>query len=91
MHQKKVISETSLTNMTKSGKSVYFRHVFANNFFGTFLKTFLIGFEISVKFCVFDTHIEFLKKTLFLLFFAFFLTLNANGHEMAQKTKKHFL
>jgi hypothetical protein len=30
---KKVISETSLTNMSKSGKSEYFRHIFANNFF----------------------------------------------------------
>jgi hypothetical protein len=32
MHQKKVISKTNLTNMSKSGKSVYFRHVFVNNF-----------------------------------------------------------
>ncbi len=30
---KKVISKTSLTNMSKSEKSAYFRHVFANNFF----------------------------------------------------------
>ncbi len=33
MHQKKVISKTSLTNMSKSEKSAFFRHVFANNFF----------------------------------------------------------
>ncbi len=33
MHQKKVISKTILTNMSKSEKSAYFRHVFANNFF----------------------------------------------------------
>ncbi len=33
MHQKKVISKTSLTNMSKSEKSAYFRHIFANNFF----------------------------------------------------------
>jgi hypothetical protein len=31
MHQKKVISKTSLTNMSKSEKSAFFRHVFANN------------------------------------------------------------
>jgi hypothetical protein len=31
--QKKVISKTSLTNMSKSEKSAFFRHVFANNFF----------------------------------------------------------
>ncbi len=33
MHQKKVINKTSLTNMSKSEKSAFFRHVFANNFF----------------------------------------------------------
>jgi hypothetical protein len=33
MHPKNVISKTSLTNMSKSEKSAYFRHVFANNFF----------------------------------------------------------
>jgi hypothetical protein len=49
----KVISQKSLTNMSKSGKSAYFRHIFANNFFGTFFKNFFNGFEISVKFCVF--------------------------------------
>ncbi len=32
MH-KKVISKTSLTNMSKSEISAYFRHVFSNNFF----------------------------------------------------------
>jgi hypothetical protein len=38
---KKVISKTSLTNMSKSEKSAYFLHVFANNlFFGAFFQTF---------------------------------------------------
>ncbi len=41
MHQKKVISKTSLTNMSKSDKSAFFRDVFANNFFLVhFFKTF---------------------------------------------------
>ena len=31
--QKKVTSKTSFTNMSKSEKRAYFRHVFANNFF----------------------------------------------------------
>ena len=31
--KKKVASKTSLTNMSKSEKSAYFRHVFAGNFF----------------------------------------------------------
>jgi hypothetical protein len=39
--QKKVISKTSLMNMSKSEKIAYFRHVFANNFFLVcFFKTF---------------------------------------------------
>ncbi len=33
---KKVKSKTSLTNMSKSEKSAYFRNIFANNFFGKF-------------------------------------------------------
>ncbi len=33
MHTKKVVSKTSLTNMSTSEKRAYFRHVFANNFF----------------------------------------------------------
>jgi hypothetical protein len=36
--------------MNKSGKSIYFRHSFANNFFGTFSKKYFNNFEISVKF-----------------------------------------
>jgi hypothetical protein len=59
--------------MSKSKKSAYFRHVFANNFFGSFFQNFFNGFEISVKFCVFDTHIEFLNKNVFLAFFALFV------------------
>jgi hypothetical protein len=40
--------------MSKSEKSAYFRHVFANNFFfGEFFQNFFNGFEISVKFWVF--------------------------------------
>ncbi len=37
--QKKVIKKTSLTNMSKSRKSAYFRHVFDNNFFWYILLT----------------------------------------------------
>jgi hypothetical protein len=39
--------------MSKSVKSAFFRHVFANNFFCTFFKNLFNGFEISLKFCVF--------------------------------------
>jgi hypothetical protein len=38
---KKIISKTSLTNMSKSEKSAFFRHIFANSFFLVhFTKTF---------------------------------------------------
>jgi len=36
--QKKVISKTSLTNISKSGKSAHFRHLFAYNFVLVHLK-----------------------------------------------------
>jgi hypothetical protein len=36
----KVLSKTILMNMSKSEKSAYFRHIFANNFFVIFFKTF---------------------------------------------------
>ncbi len=42
--QNKVIIETSLTNMIKSGKSAHFLHVFANNFFWYIFKNFSNGF-----------------------------------------------
>jgi hypothetical protein len=48
MH-KKVISKTSLTNKSKSGKSAYFCQVFANNFFWYIFKNFSNRFEISAK------------------------------------------
>ncbi len=39
--------------MSKSEKSAYFRHVFANTFFlGAFFQTFFNGFEISEIFFV---------------------------------------
>ncbi len=38
---KKVISKIGLTDMSKSEKSAYFRHIFANNFFVHFFNTFL--------------------------------------------------
>ncbi len=45
-------------NMSKSEKSAYFPHVFAKNFYPVhFFHNFFNGFEISVKFFVFDTHI----------------------------------
>jgi hypothetical protein len=70
MHHKKVISKTSLTNMSKSGKSAYFRHIFANNFFSVNFGKLFNGFEISEKFCVFDTHIDTFKNILYISIFS---------------------
>ncbi len=47
-------------NMSKSEICAYFRHVFANNFFGAFCQHFFSGFEISVKFSFFDPNRIFL-------------------------------
>jgi hypothetical protein len=44
---KKVISKTNLMNMSKNGKSAYFRHVFANNFFGA-LKKFVFSYYHNI-------------------------------------------
>ena len=89
--QKKVISK-SLTNMSESEKSAFFRHVFANNFFfGTFFQNFFNGFKISVKFCVFWHLFRFLKFFFFLRSYQyFFRTLTAYAQETAQKNGKSF-
>ncbi len=64
--KKKVISKTSLTNMSKSEKSAFFRHVFANNFFfGTFFKTFSTDSKSAWNFAFFDTFFDFVKKIFF--------------------------
>jgi hypothetical protein len=47
---KKVISKTSLTNMSKSEISITFLLI---TFFVCIFLTFFDGFKISVKFCVF--------------------------------------
>jgi hypothetical protein len=59
--------------MRKNEISAYFRRIFANNFFGAFFLNFFNGFEISLTFCVFETHIEFLNKNFFLLLLALFV------------------
>ncbi len=37
---KKAIRKRSLMNMSNSGQSAYFRHIFVNNFFCTFFTNF---------------------------------------------------
>jgi hypothetical protein len=77
--------------MSKSEKSAYFRHVFANNFFLCIFSNLFrqIGNQREIL-RFFYTHIEFLKKEFFFLCLAFFKTLIANAQETAQKNGKSF-
>ncbi len=59
---KKVISKTSLTDMSKSA---FFRHVFANNFFGAFFKTFSTDSKSAWNSAFFDTFFDFFQKKFF--------------------------
>ncbi len=68
MHTQKVTSKTSLTNKSKNEKSAYFRHVYANNFFGCIFSTDSKSAWNSTdsksawNSAFFDTHIEFCNK-----------------------------
>ncbi len=59
---KKVISKTSLTNMSKSRKSAYFCHIFANIFFCKDFKNFLVHVSSFFKLWS-QTREKGLKKT----------------------------
>jgi hypothetical protein len=73
--------------MSKSEKSAYFRHVFVNKFFGAFFRTFFNGFEISVKFCVFYTHVDFCKNN-FLVLISTFLNFDCKCAGNGSKKRK---
>jgi hypothetical protein len=77
--------------MSKSEKSAYFCHIFANSFLWCLFKNFLNGFEISVKFCVFDTHIEYFTLKMFLLSLALFLNFELKCEKNGSKREKKFL
>ncbi len=58
-------------NTSKSGKSAYFHHVFANNFFGTFFKTFSTDLKSAWN-SVFLHPIGFLEKHFILALISIF-------------------
>jgi hypothetical protein len=91
IRHKKVISKTSLTNMSKSEK-VHFSVTFLLiTFFCKFFQNFFNGFEISVKFWVFWHLFQFFQKRIFYRsYLYFFQTLTANVQETAQKNGKSF-
>ncbi len=68
IHQEKVISKTSLTNMSKSEKRAYSHHVFANNFFWFIFSKFFHS-KSAWNSAFFD--IEFCYNKFFLLFSTF--------------------
>ncbi len=81
--QKKVTSKTSLTNVSKSEKSAYFRHVFANNFFWCIFANLF-----QRKFCVFwYPYWIFVKKIFFALFSTFFRLLLQMRRKRLKKRK----
>jgi hypothetical protein len=86
----KITSKASLTNMSKSEKSAYFCHIFANNFLGAFFQNFFNGFEISVKFCFFLPILNFLIKNFFLLLLALFVHFDCNCAGNGSKKRKIF-
>ncbi len=85
IHQKKVISKTSLTNMSKSEKNAFFHGVFASYFFVHFFKTFSVDSKSAWNSAFFDTHIEFLTTT---NFFALFRTFCKLWLQMRRKRLK---
>ncbi len=55
-------------SMSKSEKSAYFRHVFANNFFCVhFFNTFSTDSKSAWNSAFFDTHLGFFREKKFLL------------------------
>ncbi len=82
----KKCTKTSVTNMSKSEKSAFFPHIFANNYFWVhFFKTFSTDSKS-------DTFVAFFKQNFFFRsYLYFFQTLIANAQETAQKNGNLFL
>ncbi len=76
--------------MSKSENRAYFRHVLLISFLCAFFQHFTNGFEISVKFCVFYTHIELLRKKIVLLFLALFVNFDCKCARNGSKNGKSF-
>jgi hypothetical protein len=66
MYQKKVISKNVTEKCTFSLLLMFVKLVLLITFFSAFFHNLFNGFEISVKFCVFDTFFDFIKKKNFL-------------------------
>ncbi len=75
--------------MSKSEKSAYFLHVFANNFFLLhFFKTLSTDSKSAWNSAFFDTHIKFLKKNFILFLLALFLNFDCKCAGNGSKKQK---
>ncbi len=91
MHQKKVISKTSLTNMSKSEKSAFFRHVFAYNFFLVhFFKTFSTDLKSAWNSAFLDTFFDFVQKNFFFVILVLFSNFDCKCAGNGSKKRKIF-
>ncbi len=89
MHTKKVISKTSLTNMSNSEKSAYFRHVFDNNFFWCIFSNLFQRIRNQREILRFLIPIlNFCEKKIFLLLLALFLDFDCKCAENGSKKRK---
>ncbi len=82
-----------MTNISKSEKSAYFRHVFANNFFWVhFFKTFSTDSKSAWNSAFFDTHFELKKKKKIFALISTFCTLWLHmRRKRLKKTENLFL
>jgi hypothetical protein len=88
MHKKKVISKTSLTNMSKSE---FFRYVFATNFFLVhFFKTFSTDLKSAWNCTFFDTFFDLNKKNIFKVILVLFSNFDCKCAGNGSKKRKIF-
>jgi hypothetical protein len=91
MHTQKVISKTSLTNISKSEKSAYFRHVFANNFFLVHFSKLFQRIQNQHEILRFLTpFLIFFKKLFFLVILVLFPNFDCKCAVTAQKKENLF-
>ncbi len=89
MLQKNVTSKTSLTNISKSEKSAYFLHVFANNFIWVpFFKTFSTDSKSAWNSAFFIPKLNFLMNFFYTL--TLFCTLWLQMRRKRLKKRKIF-
>ncbi len=76
--------------MSKSEKSAFFRHVFANNFFLYIFSKLFQRIRNQREILRFLTPFPIFQKIFFWSYKYFFRTLTANAQETAQKNGKSF-